>query len=163
MARFGAVLQFFGSWRSLACRLPKSIMRFVQCPLRWNCVIASVSLLHAVVASQSMTYAVRLGLHTGLVAVASLSGEMSNLAIWLRYHAVPDTIFASGATIRLVHGGWATPRSKWPPSALSEICCSDIWMRPIKRPSSESLSSRQHNLTTLSNIRLVIAARHGKH
>ena len=44
MARFGALLQFFGSWWSLACGLPKPIMRFVQCPLRWNCVVASVIL-----------------------------------------------------------------------------------------------------------------------
>jgi len=40
---------------------------------------------------------------------------------------------------------------------------SDIWMRPIKRPSSVSLSLRQHNSTNLSNIRPVIAARHGRH
>jgi len=51
---------------------------------------------HAVVASHPMTYAVCLGLHTGSVAVESPSGETPNLATWLQYHAVPDTIFASG-------------------------------------------------------------------
>jgi len=68
---------------------------------------------HAVVASQPIAYAVCLGLHTGPVAVESLSGETPNLAIWLEYHAVPDTIFASGATMRLVHGGSGYHRGVW--------------------------------------------------
>jgi adenylate cyclase len=44
----------------------------------------------------------RIGLHTGPVALESLSGDTVNLAVWLQYQAQPGRLLVSATTMQLV-------------------------------------------------------------
>jgi DNA-binding winged helix-turn-helix (wHTH) protein len=65
-------------------------------------------------APRVLTSAVRMGLHTGPVAVASIAsdqhrapmtmGETLHMAVWLQYLTEPGTLLVSEATMRLIQG-----------------------------------------------------------
>jgi adenylate cyclase len=65
-------------------------------------------------ASQVIASAIRMGLHTGSVAMNSISGdqhidatgmeETMHLAVWLQYLTEPGTLLTSEATMRLLQG-----------------------------------------------------------
>jgi class 3 adenylate cyclase len=41
-----------------------------------------------------------MGLHTGPVALGSMSGDTVNLAVWLQYQAQPGRLLVSAATMQ---------------------------------------------------------------
>ena len=55
-------------------------------------------------AQSTISCSARIGLHTGPVALESMSGDTINLAVWLQYQAQPGRLLVSAATMQLVQG-----------------------------------------------------------
>ncbi len=98
--RYGGTLQFYGADGILVV----FGVRDAQAG-HAECGVSAALELCRCLGEAQFAAAVRLGLHTGPVALESLTGETPNLAVWLQYQAAPNTILASGATLQLVTDG----------------------------------------------------------
>jgi len=103
--RYEGILQFFGADGVLS--VFKSGMLHADHAQR--AVSAALDLQHrlrtpATEASTQSTISgsARMGLHTGPVALESLSGDTVNLAVWLQYQAQPGRLLVSAATMQWV-------------------------------------------------------------
>jgi class 3 adenylate cyclase len=103
--RYEGMLQFFGADGVVS--VFKSEMLHADHAQR--AVSAALDLQHRLrtPATETTTQATisgsaRIGLHTGPVALESLSGDTVNLAVWLQYQAQPGRLLVSAATMQLV-------------------------------------------------------------
>ena len=103
--RYEGMLQFFGADGVLS--VFKSGM--IHADHAQRAVSAALDLQHRLrthvtepPTQATISGSARMGLHTGPVALESMSGDTVNLAVWLQYQAPPGRLLVSAATMQLV-------------------------------------------------------------
>jgi DNA-binding winged helix-turn-helix (wHTH) protein len=103
--RYEGMLQFFGADGVLS--VFKS--RTLHADHAQRAVSAALDLQHRlrtpvteVSAQTTISGSARMGLHTGPIAMESLSGDTVNLAVWLQYQAQPGRLLVSAATMQRI-------------------------------------------------------------